>query len=101
MLKKGKSSANAVPVTISSTTAQGVLPNYAGHATASLTPTMVNSSSSPRGSATKPGDTGDAGLTSPVAEKTGENRHPADITLNDSLRGASVHEGARKGFASR
>lgn len=95
MLKKGKSSANAVPVTISSMTAQGVLPNYAGHATASLAPTMVNSSVSPRGTA----KTGDVGSPVPVTEKKGENRHPADIT-NESAR-ANANDGSRKGFVSR
>ncbi|KAI5456383.1 hypothetical protein BGZ63DRAFT_409079 [Mariannaea sp. PMI_226] len=42
VLKKGKASVNAVPGKVSSTTAQGVLPHYSGHATASLSPAISN-----------------------------------------------------------
>ena len=48
MLKKAPASANAIPSTLTSTTVQGLLPNYAGHATASLAPTITNRSTSPR-----------------------------------------------------
>lgn len=48
MLKKGKSSAGAVQGTVSSTTAHGVLPQYSGHATLALTPTIANKTSLPR-----------------------------------------------------
>ncbi|OAA46182.1 hypothetical protein NOR_02935 [Metarhizium rileyi] len=53
MWKRSKSSATAVPGTVSSMTARGVLPNYAGHATASLTPTIANASTSPKGVTSK------------------------------------------------
>ncbi|KIE02584.1 hypothetical protein MAJ_01618, partial [Metarhizium majus ARSEF 297] len=53
MWKRSKSSATAVPGTVSSMTARGVLPNYAGHATASLTPTIANASTSPKGASSK------------------------------------------------
>ncbi|KAG5983055.1 hypothetical protein E4U55_000897 [Claviceps digitariae] len=46
--KRNKTSATAVPGTVSSMTARGVLPNYAGHATASLTPAIANASISPK-----------------------------------------------------
>jgi hypothetical protein len=100
MLKKGKSSANAVPVTISSMTAQGVLPNYAGHASASLTPSMVNTSVSPRG-ASKTGGDSDVRSAATVTTKTGENRPPAESSLNEPRRDINIRDGGRKGFASR
>ncbi|KAG6002533.1 hypothetical protein E4U21_002993 [Claviceps maximensis] len=46
--KRNKTSVTAVPGTVSSMTAKGVLPNYAGHATASLTPAIANASISPK-----------------------------------------------------
>lgn len=49
MMKKGSASSNAVAGTVSPTTAQGVLPQYAGHATASLTPAVTNKSLSSQG----------------------------------------------------
>ncbi|KAK5631245.1 hypothetical protein RRF57_006959 [Xylaria bambusicola] len=42
MLKKGSASGNVLPGTISSTTATGYLPQYAGNAIASLGPTISN-----------------------------------------------------------
>ncbi|KAJ2906926.1 hypothetical protein MKZ38_009789 [Zalerion maritima] len=41
IIKKGPAGGNALPSTVSSTTALGVLPQYAGHAAASLTPAMT------------------------------------------------------------
>lgn len=46
MLRKGKTNAAAVPGTVSSTTVQGVLPQYTGHAAAYLTPALANSTPS-------------------------------------------------------
>lgn len=74
MLRKGKSSANAVPGTVSSTTVQGVLPNYTGHATAYLTPTLANTAASPRPSP-KTGETVDMMTFAPDKE---ENMPPAE-----------------------
>ncbi|EGR45913.1 uncharacterized protein TRIREDRAFT_110623 [Trichoderma reesei QM6a] len=76
MMKRGTSSSNAVPGMISSTTAQGVLPHYSGHATASLAPTATNISSSPREQASKSGTPNDNGSAGPVAERQIENRPP-------------------------
>ncbi|PTB70026.1 hypothetical protein BBK36DRAFT_1110687 [Trichoderma citrinoviride] len=76
MMKRGTSSSNAVPGTISSTTAQGVLPHYGGHATASLAPTATNISSSPREHATKSGNPNDGSPVGPVTERQIENRPP-------------------------
>lgn len=70
MLKKGKSSGNAAPGTVSSTTVQGVLPQYAGYATASLTPAIANSTTPPR-SAGKAGE--DSAI---VTERKRENLPP-------------------------
>ncbi|GAW13210.1 hypothetical protein ANO14919_025900 [Xylariales sp. No.14919] len=44
MLKKGPASGNVLPGTVSSTTATGYLPQYAGNAIASLGPTISNGS---------------------------------------------------------
>ncbi|PHH92593.1 hypothetical protein CDD83_6654 [Cordyceps sp. RAO-2017] len=89
MLKKGKSSGTAVPGTVSSTVAQGVLPNYAGHATASLTPAIANTAVSPKGSSRKPGESGDAGPASQDGEKV-ENRPSAGTKAKGSLRRAAI-----------
>lgn len=80
MMKRGTSSSNAVPGTVSSTTAQGVLPHYSGHATASLAPTNINSS--PREQATKSGNANGGESVSPAAERQIENRPPGDDKLN-------------------
>lgn len=69
MLKKGKSSAGAVQGTISSTTAHGVLPQYSGHATAALTPTVANKSAIRRAHNNKV-------IEVEVAPTEGENRPP-------------------------
>lgn len=99
MLKNGKSSANAAPGKVSPMTAQGVLPNYSGHATASLTPTIANTTSS-RSPGTKVGDLSNVRSVQGGTEKRGENRPPADIG-DESLRGVSSHDNNHHGFASR
>ncbi|KAF7545475.1 hypothetical protein G7Z17_g9151 [Cylindrodendrum hubeiense] len=86
MLKKGKTSANVAPGKVSPTTAQGVLPNYAGHAAASLTPTIANTTPTPRGQCTKVGETNNIRSST---EKRVENRPPVDRRLDESRRGAS------------
>ncbi|PFH57534.1 hypothetical protein XA68_14902 [Ophiocordyceps unilateralis] len=91
MLKKGKSSGAAIPGTVSSMTAQGVLPNYAGHATASLTPAIANAPVSPqRGSSRKPAGSGDAGSAASQDEEKAENRPPTGNNAKGSLRRAGV-----------
>jgi hypothetical protein len=89
MLNRGKSSANAVPGTVSSMTAHGVLPHYGGHATASLTPAIANRTSSPKDTTIKATESNDARPSLLAAEKRGENRHPAEVGLGDSFRGPS------------
>ncbi|POR33902.1 Uncharacterized protein TPAR_05894 [Tolypocladium paradoxum] len=88
MLKKGKSSSAAVPGTVSSMTARGVLPNYTGHATASLTPTIANTTVSPKGNSHKPGESGDGGSASADGETKVENRPPTGTNKKGSLRRA-------------
>lgn len=80
MMKRGTSSGNAVPGTVSSTTAQGVLPHYSGHATASLAPTATNINSAPREQASKEG-----GSVNSAVERQIENRPPGDGKLNTYL----------------
>ncbi|KAG5956245.1 hypothetical protein E4U57_002764 [Claviceps arundinis] len=67
--KRNKTSATAVPGTVSSMTAQGVLPNYAGHATASLTPAIANASISPKGPPSKLSGSEDLSTTGRVSNK--------------------------------
>lgn len=67
-------------------TAQGVLPNYSGHATASLTPAIANTTSS-RGPGSKHSEPNDARL---IAEKRGENRPPAENIVDESAHGAGL-----------
>jgi hypothetical protein len=81
MLKRGSTSANVVPGAVSPTTVQGLLPQYAGHATASLTPAMARQAASPRGVVSKPGDQGDT--KAPGTEKQGENRPPTEADVDE------------------
>lgn len=90
MIRRGKTSAHVAPGKVSSTTAQGVLPNYAGHATASLVPTIANAANSPRGRPTKLADNG-MRRTSPTGEKQRENRPPSDIRRDDSTNRGIIH----------
>ncbi|KAL7944642.1 hypothetical protein V8C42DRAFT_353509 [Trichoderma barbatum] len=82
MMKRGTSSSNAVPGTVSSTTVQGVLPHYSGHATASLAPAATNIGSPRREQATKSGNANEGGSASSTAEMQIENRPPGDGKLN-------------------
>ncbi|PKS12226.1 hypothetical protein jhhlp_001525 [Lomentospora prolificans] len=86
MLKRGSPSSNALPGEVTSTTAHGFLPQYGGHAAASLTPTIANTASS-RGSTTKSSEQEDKnGAVSAFADKRGENRPPLDEGLDESVR---------------
>ncbi|CAM1509171.1 Fc.00g029100.m01.CDS01 [Cosmosporella sp. VM-42] len=98
MMRKGKSSVIAVPVKVSPMTAQGVLPNYAGHATASLTPAIANTVSS-RSSSTKFGETNETGSIKTASEKRGENRRPG-VNVGGSLQSSNQDSGHRS-FVSR
>ncbi|KAI9158645.1 hypothetical protein HJFPF1_06643 [Paramyrothecium foliicola] len=99
VLKKGKSSANAAPGAVSSTTVQGVLPHYAGHATASLTPTIANTSS--RTIRNKGGEINNEDTTHPTMDKRGENLPPGDHNVALNSRRDGYPAGNRKGMVSR
>lgn len=76
LLKKTSASANALPGTVTSTTAHGYLPQYSGHAAASLSPTIAATVSSTRVSPNKAQDIGGVELLS-QQENRGENLPPA------------------------
>ncbi|CAI6097055.1 unnamed protein product [Clonostachys chloroleuca] len=76
MLNKGNSSAGAVPGAVSTTTAQGVLPQYSGHATASLTPTISNNKASSRTTLAKPNDAYHVKTNDMLQGHQSENRPP-------------------------
>ncbi|GJN85069.1 hypothetical protein PLIIFM63780_008633 [Purpureocillium lilacinum] len=76
MFKKGKSSGTAVPGTVSSTTARGVLPHYAGHATASLTPAIANTPTGRKEPGRKAAESGDLGHRGPEELNKVENLPP-------------------------
>lgn len=78
MLKRGSTSGAALPSAVSSTTATAYLPQYHGHAAASLGPTISNANgpapqASPEGS-----KTADRASSHLSAEKVGENRRPSE-----------------------
>lgn len=81
MFKKGQASGAALPSAISATTATGYLPQYSGHAAASLSPAISNAT----GSATRATSGADGkpvelegGVSRGPAAKLGENRHPRE-----------------------
>lgn len=80
MLRKGSTSGTAVPSTVSSTTATGYLPQYSGHAAASLSPAFTNAiGSSARVSVTtetKLADIENDGAGTAAANKIDENCPP-------------------------
>lgn len=78
MLKRGSPSSNALPGEVTSTTAHGFLPQYGGHAAASLTPAIANTVSS-RASTTKSSEQEDKyGASGGPTDKRGENRPPVE-----------------------
>jgi hypothetical protein len=97
MRKKGKTSANVVAGQVSPMTAQGVLPHYSGHATASLTPAFTTNS---RGHAARLSDTHDSPAANIIVGRREENRHPHDL-LTQQLRNASFQDKRHHGFSSR
>ncbi|EGX94225.1 hypothetical protein CCM_02496 [Cordyceps militaris CM01] len=98
MLHKGKSSGQLVPSTISSATAQGVLPQYRGHATAYLTPTIANTSTPARSATANGGDL--TRLKSPEPVQT-ENVPPTVANDNESIRQANLHKFNPQGILSQ
>ncbi|WAO89183.1 Hypothetical protein NCS54_00656600 [Fusarium falciforme] len=100
MRRRGKTSANAVAGQVSPMTAQGVLPHYSGHATASLTPAIANTTSNSRGAGAKLGDTYTIPSTNTAAEKRGENKPPTNL-LGQQLRSVSLHDKKHIGLPTR
>ncbi|KGQ03735.1 hypothetical protein BBAD15_g11026 [Beauveria bassiana D1-5] len=98
MLNKGKSSGQLVPSTISSATAQGVLPQYRGHAAAYLAPTMANSSTSARSPVAKIIEGGDLIQLKTTEPVQTENMPPTD---NESIRQGSLHKFNPQGILSQ
>lgn len=85
MLRKGKASANAIPNTVSSTTVQAELPQYAGHAAAYLTPTLGNACApTPLHQAKKMSNAND--FHSLNLDKSGENIPPIEATKGKDLK---------------
>ncbi|KAI8718421.1 hypothetical protein NCS52_00621000 [Fusarium sp. LHS14.1] len=100
MRRRGKTSANAVAGQVSPMTAQGVLPHYSGHATASLTPAIANTTSNSRGAGARLGETYTIPSTNTAAEKRGENKPPTDL-LRQQLRSVSLHDKKHIGLSTR
>ncbi len=92
MLNKGKSSGQLVPSTISSATAQGVLPQYRGHATAYLTPTMANTSARSATANGKPAENGDLIQLKSPENVQAENMPPTGANDDESTRQNSLHK---------
>lgn len=89
MVKRGFTASDVLPSTVTSMTAQGYLPHFTGHASASLTPTISGTVTSPtRDSSVKDADTNPNGSTF-MAPKSGENAPPvpADrISISETIR---------------
>ncbi|KAI1460908.1 hypothetical protein F4805DRAFT_478000 [Annulohypoxylon moriforme] len=78
MLKRGSASGTALPSAVSSTTATGYLPQYHGHAAASLGPTISNANGSTTQTSPEGSKTADRASSHLSAEKVGENRRPSE-----------------------
>ncbi|ROV89202.1 hypothetical protein VMCG_09912 [Cytospora schulzeri] len=90
MLKRGLTNSDVLPSAVTSTTAHGLLPQFIGHATASLSPTISGTVGSPsRGSPAKEPEANSTGTSTFMAPKTGENAPPAPsdrTSISDTLR---------------
>ena len=92
MLKRGVTSSDALPSEISSTTVQGVLPQYRGHAAASLSPTIAHQAgstgrASPRKSLEHSSIEGALLRPVSVTDNRGENMPPVGpASLEDNFR---------------
>ncbi|KAI1820565.1 hypothetical protein F4861DRAFT_545453 [Xylaria intraflava] len=91
MLKKGSTSGSALPSAVSSTTATGYLPQFAGNAIASLGPTISNGS--PARVSLQPDDklVGLEGAR-PATEKVGENCPPSSAPSTEHDITKDLHE---------
>lgn len=89
MVKRGFTASDVLPSTVTSTTAQGYLPHFTGHASASLSPSLSGTVTSPmRDESVKDTDTNPNGSTF-MAPKSGENAPPLPsdrISISDTIR---------------
>ncbi|KAI8959450.1 hypothetical protein F5Y11DRAFT_359223 [Daldinia sp. FL1419] len=83
MLKRGPASGTLVPSMVSSTTATGYLPQYHGHAAASLGPAISNTSHMVSRASPEAGDKSVEYDTQRPAEKVGENCPPNETRSAD------------------
>ncbi|KAF3070941.1 hypothetical protein GL218_00369 [Daldinia childiae] len=83
MLKRGPTSGAVVPSTVSSTTATGYLPQYHGHAAASLGPAISNTSNMATRASPEAGDKSIEYDVQRSAEKVGENCPPNETRSAD------------------
>ncbi|RGP75871.1 hypothetical protein FSPOR_464 [Fusarium sporotrichioides] len=97
MRRKGKTSANVIAGQVSPMTAQGVLPHYSGHATASLTPAITTNS---RGHVARQGDMNPSPTAHATLGRREENRPPLEL-LEQQLRSASFQDKNLHGFSTR
>ena len=89
-MRKGKSSGSALPGTISSTTARGVLPQYKGHASAYLAPTIANTAAPAKLQNIKPNENNEAPSMNATAALQGENLPPSEHADNASERAVNL-----------
>lgn len=90
MFKRGLTSSDVLPNTVSSTTAQGFLPQFTGHAAASLSPALSGPNSPTRDPPSKGTDATCKGTSTFMTQKTVENRPPVTVAapgerLSDTL----------------
>lgn len=90
-MKNGSTSGAAAPGSVSSTTANGVLPQFGGYAAASLSPAITNGNGSVRAIAGSKGD-GEAGIRQAQAEKNGENRPLSNMPSAQADIIADLHQ---------
>ncbi|KAJ3484157.1 hypothetical protein NLG97_g7126 [Lecanicillium saksenae] len=103
MLNKGKSSGHVAPSTISAATAQGVLPQYRGHATAYLTPTIANTSTPSRSAISncKHVDSVDSAPLKSPENVQAENLPPTVANDSEAIREDSLHKFNPQGILSQ
>ncbi|CAN8103415.1 unnamed protein product [Discula destructiva] len=82
MFKRGLTSSDVLPSTVSSTTAQGFLPHFTGHAVASLSPTLNGPHSPSRESPTKGTDITCKGTSTFMMQKAAENCPPNTVAVS-------------------
>ncbi|KAH8678041.1 hypothetical protein BX600DRAFT_493387 [Xylariales sp. PMI_506] len=94
ILKKGTPGAASISSTLSSTQATGILPQYSGHAAASLAPAITNAKRPQLKAYTDCGKTfeQDGGAPLAQAEKKGENRPPGETDSKEADIIADLHQ---------